>query len=135
VLREVRLDGPVSLIDLQREARRLGKAQAYRDALFHVGVLPDHAAPEVVSAAFLDHPLLADGPRADLDVCRCPILACFDPAAPVLDIERLAGRRAVQLAPIEGGGPLFRHPQLIDRVADTILAWLQPPAPLREDAP
>lgn len=128
VLREVRLGETAALIELQHEARRLGLAQPYREALFHVGVLPDHAAPEVVPAAFLDHPLLAGDPQPLLDACVCPMLACFDPAAPLLDTPYLANRPSVRLAPIEGGGPLFRHPQLIDQVADTILGWLGPSA-------
>jgi pimeloyl-ACP methyl ester carboxylesterase len=113
--------GRISVAELLVMARHRGDEQAVRQGLLGMGMLPDHAAGETINTNFWVHPAFLD-PARIVNACPCPVQVCFDPSEPV-DTQWLADQNQVELQGFMGGGTMFRHPILLDELAESIARW------------
>lgn len=89
------------------------------DALRHLGALPLHLRGESVTTEWFSR-----GPTPPPHIPgRCLILG--DPADAFWTPARWGHHPDLDIQALPGGGPMFRRPDLISQVADTMIAWMR----------
>ncbi len=121
------LEVPRILLEAQpyyQQAWGTTSPEPWKDALAHLGAQTFDPGGEIINASFFSDPLLQKPTAALMENWCCPIIVFYDPDARHTDAMLIQHNQNVSMLPITGGGPMFRHPMLVDSISNQIMAWI-----------
>lgn len=90
-----------------------------RKAFYKIGALPDHLSAEYIDPSFFHHPQFLSENLPDIASLNKRVVVFYDPEQDSQKSLSWLGSHTT-LIPLVGGGPMFRHPDLLVQIGEKI---------------